>query len=230
MAPRGAEKSQLKRGRVYIPFNFHPRGKGNTPLTFSMTQPSAGENEQDSKKPRRSQRISSQVQTTPLDNKSHLPSPLTNQESIATEEYKEATASPPERSPSQIRHRTPPVSSPPNPGLSSPPNDTQAFSQFIYPTVPLSSEVEDEEAEGVWGYLVPIDTVFGDTLVMRKRTTCPAPYPDKNFGKGSKKRGQGAGGTDYGKQELDYESNKRTLGFPSGGYLIGRHPECGEFV
>lgn len=191
-------------------------------------KPSAGE-EQDPKKPRRSQRISSQAQTTPLDNKSHLPSPLTHQESTTTEDYKEATASPPEGRPSQIRHRTPPVSSPPNPGLSSPPNDTQAFSQFLHPRNAFSHEVEDEVAEGVWGYLVPIDSVFGDTLVLRKRVSCPAPFPDGNFGKGTKKRAKGiSGDQSYVKEEIDYEANKRKYGFPSGGYLIGRHPECGQ--
>ncbi len=192
-------------------------------------QPSTGENEQDSKKPRRSQRISSQTQTTPLDKKSHLPSPLTHQESTVTEEYKEATVSPPEGRPSQIRHRTPQsISSPPKPGLTSPPGDTQAFSQFIHPPT-LSHEVEDEEAEGVWGYLVPIDSVFGETLVLRSRNQCPAPYPSGDFGKGSKKRAKGLiRGLDYAKQEVQYEVNKRTRGFPAGGYLIGRHPECGR--
>lgn len=122
------------------------------------------------------------------------------------------------------------VSSPPNPGLSSPPGDTQAVSQFACPAVVLPYEVEDEEAEGVWGYLVPIDSVFGETLVLRKRVSCPAPFPDEHFGKGTKKRGKGAGGTNYAKEEVDYEANKRALGFPSGGYLIGRHPECGKIM
>ena len=94
----------------------------------------------------------------------------------------------------------------------------------------LSHEVEDEEAEGVWGYLVPIDSVFGETLVLRKRVSCPAPYPGQDFGKGTRKRGKGAGDTDYGKEEVDYEANKRAFGFPSGGYLIGRHPECGKIM
>lgn len=196
-----------------------------------MVKPSKGE-EQESKKPRRSERISSQAQTTPLDNKSHLPSPMTHREPTEFAESKEPTASPPEGRPSQIRHRTPvSSSSPPNAGLSSPPTDTQAFSQFVYPPIPLSHEVEDEEAEGVWGYLVPIDSVFGETLVMRKRVSCPAPYPEAGFGRGSKKRAQGiCPGKSYVQEEVDYEANKRALGFPSGGYLIGRHPECGTLL
>lgn len=204
-------------------------------LTHSI-QPSAGEGEQETKKPRRSERISSQVQpsgnpSTPLKDmkKSHLPSPLTHQESTTTEEYKEATISPPEGRPSQLRHRTP-ISSPSQAGLSSPPSDTQALSQFYVPPKSLSYEVEDEEAEGVWGYLVPIDHVFGKTLVLRARAACPAPYPGGGFGKGDESRGKGERGKipkNYAKEELEYESTKRTFGFPAKGYLIGRHPECG---
>lgn len=112
--------------------------------------------------------------------------------------------------------------------MSSPPSDTQAFSQFIIPPKSLSWEVEDEEAEGVWGYLVPVDAVFGDTLVLRSRSACPAPYPNGDFGKGTKKRGKGRANTpSYVKEELEYEHDKKKLGFPAGGYLIGRHPECG---
>ena len=196
-----------------------------------MIKPSKGE-EQDSKKPRRSERISSQAQGTPLDKKSHLPSPVTNREPTDVDRSKEPTASPPEGRPSQIRHRTPVSSlSPPNVGLSSPPADTQALSQFVYPRAPFAHEVKDEEAEGVWGYLVPIDRVFGETLVMRKRVSCPAPYPEAGFGRGSKKRAQGIRpGKSYVQEEKDYEANKRAFGFPSGGYLIGRHPECGMLL
>lgn len=201
----------------------------------NMVKASRGE-EQSSKKPRRSERISSQLPTTPLDKKSHLPSPVTHREHTEPE-GKEATVSPPEGRPSQIRHRTPvsnaspPNAAPPNAGLSSPPTDTQAFSQFVYPPIPLSHEVEDEEAEGVWGYLVPIDSVFGETLVMRKRVSCPAPYPESGFGRGSRTRAKGqCPGKGYVQEELDYEANKRAMGFPSGGYLIGRHPECGTLL
>jgi serine/threonine-protein kinase Chk2 len=204
----------------------------NPELTAGVGEkPSKGE-EQDSKKPRRSERISSQPQTTPLDQKTHLPSPLTHREHTDFDDHHEATASPPDGRPSQIRHRTPTSnSSPPHPGLSSPPNDTQAYSQFVCPPIPLSHEVKDEEAEGVWGYLVPIDSVFGDTLVMRKRVSCPAPFPEGGFGRGSTKRAQGiCPGKSYVQEELNYEANKRALGFPAGGYLIGRHPECGQML
>lgn len=197
---------------------------------LAPTKNSTGDG-QEYKKPRRSDRISSQIQTTPLKDKgkSYLPSPLTHQESTATEEYKELTASPPEGRPSQIRHRTPPLSSPIRPSqLSSPPADTQVFSQFIIPPKSLSHEVDDEEAEGVWGYLVPLDDIFGETVVCRARAACPAPYPTSDFGKGTGKREKGkAGNPNFRDEELSYEKEKRISGFPSGGYLIGRHPECG---
>ncbi|KAI9714054.1 MAG: hypothetical protein M1812_006501 [Candelaria pacifica] len=201
MAPR-AEKSHLKRER-----------------------PSTGENNQDAKKPRRSERIQSQTHNTPLDNKSHLPSPLTRAESTTTEHYKEATVTPPEGRPSQIRHRTP-ISSPPPQGLYSPPSDTQPLSQFIYPPEALSDEVEDEEAEGVWGYLLPLDSKFGATLVLKRRTACPVPSRD-GFGKGSGSRNGGGAseGNKLEKEEEDFEQSKEK-GIPAGGYLIGRHPEC----
>ena len=190
-----------------------------------------GEGEQEIKKPRRSDRISSLSQTTPLNhNNAQLPSPLTHQESTNTtntESLRGGTVTPPEGRPSQIQHRTP-VSSPPQ--LSSPPLDTQPFSQFVLPSESLSHDVIDEEQEGVWGYLIPLDSRFGDTLVLRKRTACPAPSPQADFGKGSKKRGNGKMPSKYYKEEEEiYEDIKLRKGFPAGGYLIGRHPECGTF-
>ena len=193
-------------------------------------QNSTGE-DQDVKKPRRSQRISSTTQTTPLKEKNqHLPSPLTHKESTPVDVYKEPTASPREGRPSQIRHRTPPNSTPPHlTQLSSPLADTQAFSQFVGPPKSFSHEVEDEDAEGVWGYLVPIDNVFGDTLVLKTRSACPAPFPNTDFGKGTDKRAKAQTGVEhYGLEEKEYEEEKMRSGFPSGGYLIGRHPECGK--
>ena len=206
-------------------------------MIFSdLAQPSTGEEHDDQKKPRRSERISSLSQTTPLKTKgkngAYLPSPLTNKESTATEDLRDSTASPIEGRPSQINHRSPTLNSQlphTQGGLSSPPlYDTQVLSQFVIPPKTLSDEVLDEEAEGVWGYLVPVDAVFGDTLVLRKRSACPAPYPNDNFGKGTKKRGKGQ--SNCRKEEEDYESEKRRTGFPAGGYLIGRHPECGAFA
>ncbi|KAI9839660.1 MAG: hypothetical protein M1819_002286 [Sarea resinae] len=211
MAPK-SEKSQLKRGRA-----------------------SAGDADQESKKPRRSQRIQSQSQdessatnpsVTEIPTNTHLPSPLTHKESTATEDWKEGTATPPEGRPKQIRQRTP-VSSPPAQGLSSPPSDTQAFSQFVYPPQSYTLEVEDEETEGVWGYLLPLDTKFGDTLVLKSRTACPVPN-GSDFGRG-RRRGERKASTDFNAQEQKYEESK-LKGVPAGGYLIGRHPECDRVI
>lgn len=188
-----------------------------------------GEGNQETKKPRRSERIQSQSHTTPLDNKSHLPSPLTHLDSTptdaTTDEYRGSTITPPEGRPSQIRHRTP-ISTPKLQGFSSPPSDTQPFSQFISLPQTLSYDVEDEEAEGVWGYLMPLDSKFGDTLVLKKRSACAAPTALSHLD--GESAAQSREGHDLVQDEEEYEYNKRVSGYPSGGYLIGRHPECGE--
>jgi len=77
---------------------------------------------------------------------------------------------------------------------------------------------------------VPLDDVFGDTLVLRARAACPAPFPSNSFGKGHDDRAKGMSGKaprSYIQEEGDYEKTKRALGWPAGGYLVGRHPECG---
>ncbi|OCT54449.1 serine/threonine-protein kinase chk2 [Cladophialophora carrionii] len=179
--------------------------------------------DQEIKKPRRSQRISSQSQKdsqqqTPLKNH-YLPSPLTNHESTATE-YKEHTATPPEGRPSQIRHVTP-LASPALP-QSSPPQDTQPLSQFIYPPRDIEPDLTDED--GTWGYLFPL-TDNGHRLQMKRRAFCPAPARPLEVSRQtvkSKKRGK----KDLLEAESEYEQGKNEKGFPAGGYLIGRHPEC----
>ncbi|MCJ1397106.1 hypothetical protein MMC11_000298 [Xylographa trunciseda] len=146
-----------------------------------------------------------------------------------TEAYREGTVTPPDGPQDHVRHHTP-VSSPQLQGLSSPPQDTQAFSQFVYPPQSWSEDVVDEEVEGVWGYLIPLDRKFGDILVLRKRTACPAPMPNSSFGRGNDKRANGNLSHSYVEEEEKYEENKRNLGFPAGGYLVGRHPECDRIV
>lgn len=113
-----------------------------------------------------------------------------------------------------------------HPGLSSPPQDTQAFSQFVHPTSALSAEVKDELEEGVWGYLLPLDQKYGKSMVLRKRNACPLPDGMKSFGKDGGDR-QTKKGKDFAKEEDAYEQTK-FKGIASGGYLIGRHPECGK--
>jgi serine/threonine-protein kinase Chk2 len=149
-----------------------------------------------------------------------LPSPVTNKESTgdASGCYKEGTQSPPPGRPSQA------VRSPRAPGrLSSPPSDTQPFSQFRLPENRLYA-VDDEEGEEVWGYLVPMDSRGGDVMVLRRRAACPVPTTlvGKTSGKDTVPEGE------YKGQEENYEHEKQERGVPAGGYLIGRHRECGR--
>ena len=173
---------------------------------------------------------------TPLSqNNPQLPSPLTRQESTTTQSFREGTVTPPKGLPpaakpaSQVpHHRVTPGSSPPSAAFSSPPPDTQPFSQFVLPSQSLSRDVLDEEREGVWGYLLPVDHNFGDTLVLRKRSACARPGPSGEFGRGGEARAKGETALkNYEEEEDKYEEAKQR-GMPSGGYLIGRHPECGK--
>lgn len=191
-------------------------------------QESAGNDNDLSKKPRRSERLSQRIDSSPdqlktpiIRNSQQLPSPVTNQ-AESSELYKEPTVEPPEGRPSQVRHRTPEDTIPSqDQGFSSPPQDTQAFaaSQFVNPDAALSDEVEDEVKEGVWGYLFPLDTRYGRCVVMKKRSTCPR--SDTTAGVKTVKQKASAL-----QQEESFETAK-VKGVPSGGYLIGRHPECG---
>ncbi|ODH47205.1 CAMK/RAD53 protein kinase [Paracoccidioides brasiliensis] len=191
--PPSKEKSHLKRGR-----------------------PSAGnQTAQDSKKPRRSQRISSLTQTTAT-KRGYQASPLIHQESTATEiQQKQQTITPPEGHPSQFRHHTPAAELP----FSSQPNDTQALSQFVYPPRAYADEVEDETAEGVWGYLIPLDSRFGDPLVLKKRDALASPAI-----RAEKSRKGGSSRSKRGNPALGTPAQEHTSG-----YLIGRHSECGMF-
>lgn len=73
--------------------------------------------------------------------------------------------------------------------------------------------------------MFPLNTVYGGKcVVMRKRAACPLPYAmDEDV---QKKKGKSKKGPK--EQELCFEESK-VFGVPSGGYLIGRHPECGKF-
>ncbi|KAI9887007.1 MAG: hypothetical protein M1823_001151 [Watsoniomyces obsoletus] len=205
MAPR-PEKSHLKRG----------------PVSTEEAIP-------ETKKPRRSQRIQSQSQLNPIDKQSQLPSPLTHAVSTATEDWKEPTISPPEGRPSQFQPRSP-ITSPKAAGLSSPPNDTQALSQFVYPPSDLAPEVKDEEAEGVWGYLVPLDNRFGDTLVLRRRATCPKEVTTSEAKKGKRNKGKGKGAVAAQSRKVETSEKEQGNSLATGGYLIGRHPECDRVI
>ncbi|KAL4781155.1 cytochrome P450 [Aspergillus varians] len=186
MVPR-TEKSSLKRGRL------------------------TADDPQDQKKPRRSERISSQqhLQTPVI--QSYLPTPLTHHDSTATDLRKEVTATPP----SQARLPSP-SNSDIYQSLSSPPGDTQALSQFVYPPRAFADDVEDEAAEGVWGYLIPLDDKVQDAVVFRKRDSCEedtASSSKPNHKKGAPKQAKDSA--------VKQKPNRRP-----GGYLVGRHPEC----
>lgn len=166
------------------------------------------------KKPRRSERLSVPEQKTPVAKKGHLPSPITHQESTdSSQAYTEVTATPPGGRPNQLRQRTPDRSPELTSVLSSPPQDTQAFSQFTNPKTALSEYVKDEEKEGVWGYLLPLNAEYKQPLIMRKRSACPKPPALDKLGEAS---------------EQGNAKDEKPEAHSSGGYLIGRHPECGK--
>ncbi|KAF1982361.1 lanosterol 14-alpha-demethylase [Aulographum hederae CBS 113979] len=179
----------------------------------------------DSKKPRRSQRILSNSTdddpATPL-KQSQLPSPLTHKDSTATEATRSGTTTPP----NAVNSQPPAMLSPPRGGLTSPPTDTQPYSQFVYPPKAFSYEVEDEVAEGVWGYLVPLDSRGGEPLILRRRAACPVPESKVGRKDGRTRVGR----KEHLKQEENYEKEKMKYGIVAGGYLIGRHPECDRII
>lgn len=131
----------------------------------------------------------------------YLPTPLTGPDSTITDTRKDETATPPE-SPRKDRQHSP--SQPQlSHAVSSPPEDTQALSQFVYPPRAFADEVEDEAAEGVWGYLLPLDEHGKGPLVLRKRNQC---------------------GDDGNSPNVKSGKNAQS----PGGFLVGRHPECGK--
>lgn len=108
--------------------------------------------------------------------------------------------------------------------VSSPPQDTQPLSQFIYPARDFEPDVDEEE--GTWGLLYPINPEHGSKLVMKQRSFCPAPVKPLEVSRNtvrSKKRNKDKSLVE---NEEEYEKTKHEDGFPAGGYLVGRHPEC----
>lgn len=178
-------------------------------------RPSEGE-QVDPKKPRRSERRPSIEEQL----NAQLPTPLTNNR--PSDEVKEGTATPPSQLNSDQSTRNVPSLS--SHGLSSPPSDTQPFSQFI-PPHSRSYAIEDEEKEGVWGYLLSFDGVE-EPLVLRRRGTCPIPGTKIGRTNGTER----VAPQHYKKQEEEYEKDKAAKGVPAEGYLIGRHHECDRMV
>ncbi|KAJ4413497.1 serine/threonine protein kinase [Neurospora sp. IMI 360204] len=207
-----------------------PRAEGSS--TLKRARGSADDNDS-FKKPRRSERLSSQriddsaepKQKTPVNTTKQLPSPVTHDTDDYPQDAKEPTATPPAGRPSQLSQISPRPETQysQSQAFGSPPNDTQAFSQLPDIDRPLSDEVEDEVKEGVWGYLFPLDPRHGGRcVVLRRRAACPLPDTvSQAVGSKRGKRGQKA----LIKEEHELDKTK-VKGLPSGGYLIGRHPEC----
>ncbi|KAI9781429.1 MAG: hypothetical protein M1839_006023 [Geoglossum umbratile] len=195
MSPR-KEKSQLKRGH-----------------------PSPGGLDQDSKKARRNGATAASTSTPVLAE----PSAATRNDSMTTEFINEGTVSPPDAGQDQANPAAHITSPHRLDNAGSPPPDTQQLSQFVMPPQSISHEVEDEVAEGVWGYLIPIgSSQHQDAVVLKKRAVCPIVLPNATSRQTrSATRGRGRS-SENGKQN---ESDKQK-GSPSGGYIIGRHPEC----
>lgn len=173
------------------------------------------------KKPRRSERLSSQFGGT---KNAQLPSPVTGGHDQDSEADDRVSESPRADKPMS---RTPEAASIQMPSqLHSPPSDTQPFSQFIAPA-PYRYEVEDEEEEGVWGYLIPLDGNSGDssTLVLKRRSACPVPADRLKKTNGHERVDK----KEYTKQEKKFERSK-TKEVPAGGFLLGRHPECDRII
>jgi len=210
MPPRG-EKSQLKRPRGSIP-----------------------EGETENKKVRRSTRNSKAADPdkTPITTKNQLPSPVTYPQSTDDGSSKEAT-------PSRQQEQRASIATPKkteghnemSQALSSPPQDTQPLTQALDPAVVASAEEEEEEevSEGVWGYLVPLDPRYGDKpITLKKRSACPLPNKVKEAA-AEKDEAKKSDKAPLLRDEEAYEKSKIS-DTPSGGYLIGRHPECDVVV
>ncbi|KUL87272.1 hypothetical protein ZTR_03384 [Talaromyces verruculosus] len=174
-----------------------------------------------SQKPRRSERLASQtgittVAKTPIKN-TYLPTPLTHHDSTATAIQNAVTITPEGR-----RIASPEESS--LPVFSSPPGDTQALSQFVYPPRAFADDVEDEAAEGVWGYLIPLDDKAGHALVLKKRNSCDT----GSCGGQTDREATSSPSRSAKKQSKTPKKleSAKSPAYPPGGYLIGRHPEC----
>ncbi|KAK4615377.1 putative serine/threonine-protein kinase fhkC [Fulvia fulva] len=153
-----------------------------------------------------------------------LPSPITRHATDPSEDDRTEPAWTPPVRPISHQPATPPAESRRHNGLSSPPNDTQPYSQFLAPSN-VAYEVDDEEGEGVWGYLVPVHG-FSEPLVLRKRAACPVPLHATSKPSGKQRVAKDKWKTEEEKYEVDKAQN----GTPAGGYLLGRHPECDRII
>jgi serine/threonine-protein kinase CHEK2 len=191
-------------------------------LIFQLLQPSQG----DQAEPKRTRvsRLSPELNSRLKDGP--LPSPITHQESTASEDYQEGTITYANDRPKQAANSQAVPSQRNGNGMHSPPSDTQAFTQNSYPPEPQAYAVPDEEEQEVWGYLVPMDQFSGDVMVLRRREACPVPDNDVGTATGTEK----VHPSEWKGEEEKYEAKKIEKGVTSGGYLIGRHRECGKWA
>ncbi|PYH81402.1 Pkinase-domain-containing protein [Aspergillus uvarum CBS 121591] len=161
------------------------------------------------KKARRSEELPPQ----PTD-QLYLPTPIVQQELSTRNDDKELAETANDKKSVQ-QCSTPLSTGIPQPSPS-PPHDTQALSQFVYPPRAFADEVEDEAAEGVWGYLLPLDDKVPAALVLRKRSGCES--------HGLRSTGVTQG--EKGHPKEPESKNKRESLLAPGGYLVGRHREC----
>jgi serine/threonine-protein kinase Chk2 len=70
-----------------------------------------------------------------------------------------------------------------------------------------------------------MDDSANDVLVLRRRAACPVPQNLVGKPSGNDRVAK----DQYKKQEEKYEQEKQDHGVNAGGYLIGRHRECGMF-
>ena len=110
---------------------------------------------------------------------------------------------------------------------SSPIADTQPFSQFIYPPQDLADDLDEEDAEGTWGFLFPVNPEHGRRLALRKRSSCPIPRPPLQT---SRPGVEIKAKKTLAKDEETYEKQEAEHGSPASGYLIGRNQECDLIV
>lgn len=215
----------------------HPSPLGSTHVPSSCLSPhpnqqgSLPEDATESKKPRRSDRLSHAApDKTPVTNTKHLPSPVTHRtEQSSSDLCKEPTATPPGPEADDVTPRKSDESRAQGQTLSSPPQDTQPLSQYLDRHPALSDEVEDEVKEGVWGYLVPLDPKYGDKpLVLKRRNACPLPDSLAAAADCGREDDPGQDAKSAALKEEEAYERTKIKGVASGGFLIGRHPECGE--
>ncbi|RAL15684.1 cytochrome P450 [Aspergillus homomorphus CBS 101889] len=187
MAPQN-ERSSLKRGRI--------------------------SKENDSKYPKKVRRSENEaLPSQPITSQSYLPTPIVQQELTTMSDDKEPATT--DDNLKLAQQRTP-LSTRSYQASPSPPHDTQALSQFVYPPRAFADEVDDEAAEGVWGYLIPLDDKVTAALVLRKRNGCESRKSESHGGKSGKEE----------HRKHPESTNKQGSSQRPGGYLIGRHREC----